>query len=321
MAEPWDVIIVGGGAAGLAAALLLGRARRRVLVCDSGEYRNAPSPAMHGFPTRDGTSPAEFREIARAELSAYPTVQFLAGRAREAGRTEQGFTLSLLPEGKQQPRDLQARKLLLATGLEDELPDLPGLREIYGHSAWHCPYCDGFENAGRPLAVHGAGMEVVRLAKELTGWSRQLTVCTGGARLTGRERGQLVALDIGLREEPVSGLAREGTQMRGLNFADGGFLPTDGLFLAMPRRQRSDLAQQLGCGLTRHGGIRADHHGATSIPGLYVAGDNGAGLQMVLIASAQGSQAAFAINNELLREDLATARRQRAPRQPGLRKA
>lgn len=311
----WDAVIVGGGPAGLSAALLLGRARRRVLLCDSGAYRNAPSQAMHGFLSRDGISPAEFRSKAHEELAAYPGVRLLRAEVLDAARQERGFTLSLRAE-EQGEQTIEARSLLLATGLVDELPDLPGLREAYGRDAWHCPYCDGFENAGRDLAIYGQGMLGVRLALELRGWSGSLTLCTNGVPLTARERRHLAPLGITLREEALSGLEMAEGRLRGMRFASGDMLPVEGLFLAIPTRQRSDLGQRLGCQLTKTGSLRADKHGATEVPGLFVAGDTSPGLQMAIVAAAQGSVAAFTLNSELLRQELAAERREHPRRSP-----
>lgn len=304
----WDAVIVGGGPAGLSAALLLGRARRRILLCDSGAYRNAPSQAMHGFLTRDGADPAQFRATAHEQLAAYPTVHLCQAEVTEAERREQGFTISFRAAGQQAQR-AEARSLLLATGLLDELPDLPGLREVYGRDAWHCPYCDGFENADRALAILGQGMAGVRLVLELRGWSRDLTLCTNGAPLTPRERRHLTSLGIGLREDAVRELEIAEGRLQGLRLAGGDVLPAQGLFLAMPTRQRSDLGQSLGCQLTKTGSLRADKHGATEVPGLFVAGDSSPGLQMAIVAAAQGTIAAFTLNSQLLREDLAAERR------------
>ncbi|MFC7552653.1 FAD-dependent oxidoreductase [Pseudoroseomonas wenyumeiae] len=155
----------------------------------------------------------------------------------------------------------------------DALPDLPGLSEVYGRDAWHCPYCDGFENAGRALAIYGQGMLGVRLALELRGWSRNLTLCTNGLPLAARERRHLAPLGIDLREEALAGLEIAEGRLRGMRFAGGEVLPVEGLFLAIPTHQRSALGQRLGCQLTKTGSLRADKHGATEVPGLFVAGD------------------------------------------------
>lgn len=301
MPQPWDCVIVGGGPAGLAAALLLGRARRWVLQLDSGEYRNAAAHHLNGFITRDGTPPGTLRSLAATELDGYPTVQRRAGRVTAARRDGAGFALQLAGE----PGEILARRLLLATGLVDALPALPGLAEVYGGDAWHCPYCDAYEQRDQPLAVLGAPPQGLRMALELAGWTRDLVYCTGGPALEPRHRARLAALGIGLREEPVTALAVQDGRLQGLQLARSGLLPRRGLALAVPFRQRSELAQQLGCGLSRAGLVRSGRHGATAVRGLHVAGDMTSPLHLAVQAAAQGSSAGFGINASLLRDDLA----------------
>ncbi|MXP65135.1 NAD(P)/FAD-dependent oxidoreductase [Roseomonas sp. M0104] len=305
MEQAWDAIVVGGGPAGLSAALLLGRARRRVLLCDSGEHRNDRAVAMHGFLTRDGIPPGELRRLAREELRAYTGVRVADCRVVEARREESGFVVML--EGEAAP--LRSRRLLLATGMVDELPDLPGLNAIWGRTAWHCPYCDGYERRDQPLAVHGEGRLGVKMALEVRSWSHDLVLCTGGSPIDGKDRRRLRELSIGLREERLVALEQEDGELRALRFADGGVLPRRGLFLAAPQRQRCELAERLGCSRTRKGMIRAGHDGGTEVPGLYVAGDTSPHVQLAIVAAAQGSMAAFALNAELLRDDLQAERR------------
>jgi thioredoxin reductase len=292
----FDAIIVGGGPAGLSAALLLGRARRRVLLVDAGEGRNARSHAIHGFLTREGTPPAEFRRMAREELGRYPSIELREGVVREARRAEHGFTVTV--DGNV----LESRALLLATGLADELPGWPGLDAVYGTDVWHCPYCDGYERQDEPMAVHGAGHDAVRLALEVRNWTGDLVACTDGP-LGRADRRRLAALGIGLREERVVRLRVEEGRLRALVFADGSELPRQGLFLAIAQKPRSALAESLGCRLTAAGQVRTDRHGATGIPGLFVAGDAAPGLQMAMVAAAQGSVAAFHLNATLLRQE------------------
>jgi len=305
MEQDWDAIVVGGGPAGLSAALLLGRARRRVLLCDSGEHRNDRAVAMHGFLTRDGIPPAELRRLARDELRAYPGVRVMDCRVVEAVRGDAGFVVTL--EGEEEP--LHSRRLLLATGMVDELPDLPGLDAVWGRTAWHCPYCDGYERRDQPLAVHGEGRLGVKMALEVRSWSHDLVLCTGGSRIDAKDRRRLDELGIGVREEKLVALEQEAGELRALRFADGSALPRRGLFLAAPQRQRCELAERLGCSRTRKGMIRAGHDGGTEVPGLYVAGDASPHVQLAIVAAAQGSMAAFALNAELLREDLQAERR------------
>lgn len=297
----FDVIVVGGGPAGLSAALILGRCRRRVLVVDSGHYRNAVSHEMHGFLSRDCTDPAEFRDIAREQLRRYDTVEVSGGTVTDAVRTESGFDVKLADGAK-----LSCRKLLLATGVVDELPDLNGFQEIYGRSAFHCPYCDGWEWRDRRLAVYGEGIKAKALALELLGWSRDIVIVTGGdAGLPPEERDQLSRNGIRLDERGIAGLDSEGGQLTAIRFTDGGALDRDALFFATPTEQGCGIAGELGCDFTDRGAVATRSYEKTNVPGLYVAGDASRYVDLVIVAAAEGAMAAFAINTELLKEDRA----------------
>src|SRR6188768_326681 len=170
-----DVIIIGAGPAGLSAALMLGRCRRRVLVCDTGKPRNAASRAMHGFLSRDGIAPADFLKIAREQMQRYDTVELRDVEVTAAECRESRFHVTLADGSLH-----QSRKLLIATGVVDNLPDIPGFGDLYGTSVFHCPYCDGWEVRDRPLAIYGRGARGLGLSLELTGWSRDLVLCTDG---------------------------------------------------------------------------------------------------------------------------------------------
>jgi thioredoxin reductase len=313
--EGWDCIIVGGGPAGLAAALLLGRARRRILLLDSGEYRNARAHKLHGFPTRDGCPPAHLRNTALSELKAYPSITIQQGRALEARQDNDGFVVTALMHDVPGQQTLGCRKLLLATGLEDEVPDIPGLDAIYGLDAWHCPYCDGYERRDQPLAVYGHPKKGLAMALEASGWSENVIYCTGGYPLELPERERLAGLGIEFYESPVHTFVVEDGRLKGIRFDNGVFIARSAILLAIRYRQRSELAQQLGCSLTAAGLVQAEPSGETSIEGLYVAGDAASTLHLALVAAAQGSRAAFEINTALLRQDL-EQRRQAQPNVP-----
>lgn len=296
----YDVIIVGAGPAGLSAALMLGRSRRRVLVCDTGRPRNARSRAMHGFLTRDGMSPREFLAIARQQLQRYDSVELRDVEVADAVcRSDSRFHVGLADGSS-----FISRKLLIATGVLDNLPDLPGFHDLYGISVFHCPYCDGWEVRDQPLAVYGRGARGLGLALEMTGWSRDLVLCTdgpGGIDADGLAR--LTRAKIAVREERVVGL--EGRErLERIVFASGDPLPRHALFFTTGQTQQSHLATALGCEFNDKGTVRTGKYESTHLPGLYVAGDASRAVQWVIVAAAEGAEAAFAINQDLLEEDL-----------------
>jgi len=301
----YDVIIVGGGPAGLSAALILGRCRRRVLLCDAGRPRNAPSRHLNGFLTRDGTPPAELRRRAREQLGTYDGVEVRDAAATDAGHRAGGGFEVTLDGGGGRARVEASRRLLLATGVVDTLPEVEGFAELYGRSAFHCPYCDGWEHRDQPLAVYGRGAAGKGLALELTAWSRDLVLCTDGpAGLPPDDLDQLTRNGIGLREERIARLEGRDGVLERVRFETGGALPRRALFFASDERQASDLALRLGCTLTPRGDVETGRYETTGVPGLYVAGDASRRVQLAVVAAAEGAMAAFAINTELLKEDL-----------------
>lgn len=298
----YDVIIAGGGPAGLSAALVLGRCRRRLLLCDRGGQRNSWTRRQNGFLSRDGIDPAEFRRISREQLAKYGTVEVRDAEVAEAERRDDGGEFAVaLADGTR----VASRKLLLATGVLDELPAIPGFEAFYGKSAHHCPYCDGWEWRDQPLAVYGRGEPGKGMALEMTGWSRDLVLCTDGpADLSPRDRERLARHGIGLREERIEGLEGSGGMLERVRFETGEALPRRALFFNTGSHQASDLAHRLGCALTRKGSVETGSYERTAVPGLYVAGDASRHVQLSIVAAAQGAMAAFAINTELLKEDL-----------------
>ena len=295
----WDCIIVGGGPAGLSAALMLGRCRRRVLLCDAGEQRNIRSHALHGYLTRDGTAPADFLRLARAELGRYEAVECRDIEIVEAHREGAGFRLRAADGAR-----LAARKLLLATGIVDELPDLEGLDALYGTSVHHCPYCDAWEWRDRPLAVYGRGEAASALALSLTFWSPDVLLCTGGAELPDGAAARLEAAGVKMREDPVLRLEGRDGLLDRVVFEEGEPAARSALFVAIGQRQRSGLAERLGCRFTEKGAVDTGTCEATNVPGLFVAGDASKEAQFVVVAAAEGTEAGMAIHKALMKEAL-----------------
>ena len=296
-----DVLIVGAGPAGLNAALILGRSRRRVLVYDSGHPRNATSKGVNGFLSRDGVDPHELRRLGREQLAAYDSVELHDGEVEDVQGGDGRFE-AVLGDGTR----LQARKVLLATGLELDFPKGEGLAELYGQGVYDCPYCDGWDHRDQPIAVYGPGKRGYGFAIELLGWSRDLVLLTGGpADLQADERQKLDRHGIRLIENEVAAVEGGPDGLERIRFADGTAIGRRALFFCPDDRRISRLAENLGCELMESGVADASAYGKTNVPGVYIAGDASRRVHFAIVAAAEGAMAGFAINTELLHEDLA----------------
>src|SRR4051812_34371649 len=293
----FDVIVVGGGPAGLSAALMLGRCRRRVLVLDLGQPRNRRSHALHGYLTRDGVAPAALVEMGRQELQTYG-VELRPVGVTGAALSGDRYRVSLA-DGTTE----EAKYLLIATGVIDDLPAIPGFDECYGRSIFHCPYCDGWEERDRPLAAFGRGAEVAGLALGLKTWSADVVVCTHGDRMDRRLRDRLQRNNIPVRTERIERIEHDNGACTALVFAQGDPLPRTALFFATGQHPQSSLAVSLGCVLTNRGTVRTGTACDTNVQRLYVAGDASRDAQFVVVAAAEGVKAACAINKALQREE------------------
>lgn len=295
-----DVIIVGGGPAGLNAALILGRARRSVLLCDAGRPRNAATPRTWGLLSRDGTPPFDLRAKARADLARYDTVELRDVEVMEAARDGDGFTVRLA-DGRSE----RARRLILATGLCQDLPEIEGFSEYWGTGVHSCPYCDGYEVRDRPLVVYGRGHVGCGLALELTGWSGDVTLCTDGPDdgLSDKDRDRLARNRVRVNEGRVLRLEGDGTHPSRLCLRDGTDIPCAALFVMPHACSPSPLVTQLGCDLDEaRAVVPTSDYEKTNVPGLYVAGDASRRVQFAVVAAAEGAMAAFAINCEFVAE-------------------
>ena len=298
----YDTLVLGGGPAGLSAALLLGRSRRRVLVVDAGRQRNLRSAAMHGYLTRDGIAPADFLDQARRELAAYPSVELRnATEAVEATRADDGFSVRLSDGAS-----VRGRTLLVTTGVVDDVPPIDGMESLYGRSVHHCPYCDGWEHRDAPIAVYGCGEQVARFALAMTTWSRDIVICSDGPHHYPEElQSELERHAIAVRVEKVVRLEGTAGRLERIVFDRGEPLERSALFFCTGQRQSSGFAAELGARFTPRGTVKTETAERTQVPGLFVAGDASKDAQLVIVAAAEGAEAAIAINTELTKRDLA----------------
>jgi thioredoxin reductase len=298
----FDVVVIGGGAAGLSGALVLSRARRKLLVVDSGSPRNAPAAHMHGFLSRDGLPPSELLEAGRDEVNGY------GGEVRTGAVTDvvrcgtTGFSV-LLDDGAR----VFARRLLVATGLRDELPDIPGLADRWARDVLHCPYCHGWEVRDRRLGVLWNGPESARYTQIVRQWADDVVLFAPAETLTPEHRSQLVARAIGIVEGPISTVMVEDDHLAGVALADGRTVPRDALFVPPRFVPNNDLLTGLGADLDEHGWVVTGANGATSVPGVWVAGNIANPRAQVITAAGEGSAAAIAMNADLVDDDVRNA--------------
>ncbi|MGG1555262.1 NAD(P)/FAD-dependent oxidoreductase [Paenibacillus ferrarius] len=295
----YDCAIIGGGPAGLNAALVLGRARRTVALCDNNRPRNRVTHASHGFITQDGVTPSEFRRKAYEDVLKYPSVQHYAVPVTEIIKEQDTFTVVV--EGAE---PIRARKVLLAVGLNETLPDLPGVKEVYGKSVFHCPYCDGWELRDQPLIAIGDHPRIFHIAKLLYGWSRDLVISTNGAQvLDDEQKRQLNAKGIRVTEQRVAALHSEQGKLTEVEWMDGTRLARSGGFVMPQWTPHTVRFASLGFDTNEWGGIRTNEFGESSVLGLFAAGEAATGMGAQLItAAASGSMAAMGVNTALMEE-------------------
>ena len=291
-----DAVIVGGGPAGLSAALVLGRARRRVLVLDTGRPANAVSAAVGGLLAQRGVAPAELRRTGAEQLAEYPGVEIRPDAVLDAEVLDGRFTVRL--DGGER---VSTRAIVLAHGLRYEPPPLPGIRPLWGRFVFHCPFCDGWEVRDSRLAVHGNGPQAARSALFVSGWSPDVVLCTDGPAQLGEYAVALAQSGIRVREEPIRRLIGADGALGAIEFMAGPPESRDALFVRTQRDQPNGLAAALGCRLTEGGTIVTDGDGRTGVRGVYAVGDAATEhSRSVANAIGSGSRAAYAVTLDLL---------------------
>jgi thioredoxin reductase len=286
---PYDAVIVGGGPAGLSAALVLGRAKKRVLVVDNDRPANAVSQGVGGLLGHDRVKPAELRGSGRRQLEEHADVELRHGTVEDVERSAHGFLVTLA-DGTA----VRSHALVIAHGLRYDPPPLPGIESLWGRSVFHCAFCDGWEVRDRPLAFHGSGPAAVRSALVLAGWSNDVVLCTDGGPAVDHET--LAAAGVRVRTEPIARLVGTDGRLERIEFAHGPAERREALFVNTRRDQPNGLAAALGCELTEAGTIVTDADGRTSVPGVYAAGDAAtAHSRSVANAIGSGSRVAYAV--------------------------
>jgi thioredoxin reductase len=301
----WDCVIVGGGAAGLSAGLVLGRARRRTLLVDAGEQSNLAAHGIGGLLGQDGRPPAELYAAGRRELASYPSVEYRTGEVVAGARAADAFEL-MLADGRREG----SRRILLATGMEYRPPRIPGLEPLWGGSVFHCPFCHGWEVRDQPLAVLARGEQAVHVSLLLRGWSDDIVLLTDGpADLGDDDRARLTAAGVGMDDRPVAEIISADGELAAIAFAEGPPLERRGLMVATTLHQRSSLPEQLDVEFAEATPLTAERISVdalcrTSVPGVFAAGDLSAQMPQVAAAIASGSLAAAGVVQSLLADDV-----------------
>lgn len=295
----FDVAIIGGSYAGLSAAMTLGRARRNVVVIDSGQPCNRQTPHSHNLITQDGKTPAEISALARGQVLAYPTVQMHTGLVMDVSGTDGEFTITT--DG--QPT-LQARKLIFTTGIRDIMPEIPGFAESWGISAIHCPYCHGYEYSDARTGVLMNGEMALEYLKMIRNWTADLTLYTNGpATFDDAARAKMRAFGAEIVEQPIASLDHENGYLRTLHLTDGSSRDITALYHRPAFVQHCPLPEQLGCELNPQGFIKVDEAQKTTVAGIYAAGDNSGTFRGLAGAMAAGTTAGARLNHELINEE------------------
>jgi thioredoxin reductase len=298
MQEPYDAVVVGGSFAGVSAAMQLARARRRVLLIDAGRPRNRFASHAHGFFGQDGVAPTQIVATATAQLLEYPTVTLINGEALRVYGETGDFHLELADGSRS-----RGKRLILATGIRDKLPALPGLEARWGISVLHCPYCHGYEVAGRRLGVLATHALSVHQAILIPDWGPTTWFTQGIVEPSEEEAALLRARQVSIERTPVAEILGDVPAIDALRLVDGRVVPIEALFVGAPTEMASDLAEQLGCALDEGPLgplIRVDGFKETSVPGIFAAGDASTAMTNATFASASGVMAGVSVHRSLI---------------------
>jgi thioredoxin reductase len=296
--ELLDVIIIGGGPAGLNAAIVLGRCRRKVLLFDTAEYRNRHSHGMHNYLTRDDILPSDFISISHKEIQKYG-IKRIQKKIVHARKNEAGVFVAKDQDGN----FYNSRKMLVATGLADTIPDVEGFKELYGQSIFHCPYCDGWEVRDKKIGVYARNKEGWELALALKGWSDHVTLYTDGKnKVKPYQQERLSKYNAPVNTLPIARVVGNDGKLQKIIFKNGNEEACDAIFFVNGYTQQCNLAETFGCEMSNKGVVKANKMQQTNIPGLYVAGDASRDMHFVVVAAAEGAKAGVSINKELQAE-------------------
>ncbi|MCR6473825.1 NAD(P)/FAD-dependent oxidoreductase [Bacillus safensis] len=293
-----DCAIIGGGPAGLSAALVVGRGRKQVIVFDDELPRNRVTQESHGFITNDGMTPIEIRRAGEADLQKYPNIKIKRSRIVDIQKKEERFTL-LTHEGD----TFEAKKIILATGLQDILPEIEGIHDVYGKTLFSCPFCDGWELKDKALALIAENQRALHMAKLLSNWTKDLIVFTNGHVLAEEDKVLLTAHSIQIIDVPIVSIDHDNGQLRSLQLANGETVKREGGFVASEFKQSAPFAEKLGCKMTKNAGIETDILGRTTVSGVFACGDNLGGPAQLVLAAAAGSQTGMGVIHEIVQEE------------------
>ena len=292
----YEVIIIGGSYSGLSAGMALGRSLRKVLVIDNGKPCNEQTPHSHNFLTQDGKTPREIATLAKKQVEKYDTVNFYHGKAINSKKTENGFEITT-----ENGEAFSSKKLIIATGITDEIPNIKGFAECWGISLIHCPYCHGYEYKGKKTGIIANGDKAFHIASLVKNLTDDVTIITReAANFTDEQKEKLERNNIQIIESEISELKHQNGMIENIVFSDGKEMNFEAVYAALPFHQHSEIPQQLGCEFTEFGHIKTDFMQKTNVPGVFVCGDNSSMMRSVSNAVMTGNVAGAMVNMELV---------------------